>query len=68
MQATARLLGQTVGAALVALMFGLFHEGGTRESLIVAACVAVGGDGGQFLAAGRAATMISLCHAGPPCA
>jgi DHA2 family multidrug resistance protein-like MFS transporter len=42
MQATSRLLGQSVGAAMVALMFGLFHEGGTRESLIVAACVAVG--------------------------
>jgi DHA2 family multidrug resistance protein-like MFS transporter len=42
MQATSRLLGQSVGAAMVALMFGLFQEGGTRESLIVAACVAAG--------------------------
>jgi DHA2 family multidrug resistance protein-like MFS transporter len=42
MQATSRLLGQSMGAAMVALMFGLFPESGTRESLIVAACVAAG--------------------------
>ncbi len=42
MQATARLLGQSMGAAMVALMFGLFAESGTRESLIVAACAAAG--------------------------
>ena len=40
MQATSRLLGQSMGAAMVALMFGLFPESGTRESLVVAACVA----------------------------
>jgi MFS transporter, DHA2 family, multidrug resistance protein len=40
MQATSRLLGQSIGAAMVALMFGLFPESGTRESLVVAACVA----------------------------
>jgi DHA2 family multidrug resistance protein-like MFS transporter len=42
MQATARLLGQTVGAAMVALMFGVFPESGTRQSLVFAA-VAAGG-------------------------
>jgi len=42
MQATSRLLGQSVGAAMVALMFGLFPESGTKESLIVAACAAAG--------------------------
>jgi DHA2 family multidrug resistance protein-like MFS transporter len=42
MQATARLLGQTMGAAMVALMFGLFPANGTRESLVVAACAAAG--------------------------
>jgi DHA2 family multidrug resistance protein-like MFS transporter len=40
MQATARLLGQSVGAAMVALMFGLFPTGGTRESLLFATCAA----------------------------
>jgi MFS transporter, DHA2 family, multidrug resistance protein len=40
MQATSRLLGQSIGAAMVALMFGLFPESGTRESLIFAACAA----------------------------
>jgi len=48
MQATSRLLGQSVGAAMVALMFGLFHEGGTRESLIVAAFVAAGATAVSF--------------------
>ncbi len=42
MQATARLLGQTMGAAMVALMFGIFSESGTRESLVFAA-IAAGG-------------------------
>jgi DHA2 family multidrug resistance protein-like MFS transporter len=42
MQATARLLGQTIGAAMVALMFGLFPESGTRESLVFAAVAAAG--------------------------
>jgi MFS transporter, DHA2 family, multidrug resistance protein len=42
MQATSRLLGQSVGAAMVALMFGLFPLSGTRHSLIVAACAAAG--------------------------
>ncbi|MEJ0020669.1 MAG: MFS transporter [Acetobacteraceae bacterium] len=42
MQATARLVGQSMGAALVALMFGLFPEDGTRHALIVAAASAGG--------------------------
>jgi DHA2 family multidrug resistance protein-like MFS transporter len=42
MQATSRLLGQSVGAAMVALMFGLFPLGGTRHSLVVATCAAAG--------------------------
>jgi DHA2 family multidrug resistance protein-like MFS transporter len=40
MQATSRLLGQSTGAAMVALMFGVFPIGGTRESLVFAACAA----------------------------
>ena len=42
MQATSRLLGQSVGAAMVALMFGRFPLDGTRHSLVVAACAAAG--------------------------
>lgn len=42
MQATSRLLGQSMGAAMVALMFGLFPESGTRESLVFAT-IAAGG-------------------------
>jgi DHA2 family multidrug resistance protein-like MFS transporter len=40
MQATSRLLGQSMGAAGVALMFGLFPLNGTTTALVVAACVA----------------------------
>jgi DHA2 family multidrug resistance protein-like MFS transporter len=42
MQATSRLLGQTIGAALVALVFGLFTMNGTTMTLVVAACAAGG--------------------------
>jgi MFS transporter, DHA2 family, multidrug resistance protein len=42
MQATARLLGQTMGAALVALVFGLFPVGGTTASMVFAAVAATG--------------------------
>jgi DHA2 family multidrug resistance protein-like MFS transporter len=42
MQATSRLLGQTMGAAFVALVFGLFPVGGTRKTLVIAACLAAG--------------------------
>lgn len=41
MLGTARLLGQSLGAALVALMFNLFHDNGTHASLIWAGCFAV---------------------------
>ena len=37
MQATSRLLGQTVGSALVAMLFNLFPAGGTPLVLTVAA-------------------------------
>ena len=40
MQATARLFGQTVGAALVALVFGMFPRNGTELTLVIAAGVA----------------------------
>lgn len=36
MLGTARLLGQSCGAALVALMFNVFHEHGTHASLLMA--------------------------------
>ncbi len=37
MQATSRLLGQTFGAAIVALVFGLLPTGGTAVTLVAAA-------------------------------
>ncbi|WP_145489403.1 MFS transporter [Yersinia aleksiciae] len=40
MLGTARLLGQTSGAALVALMFNLFSTNGTHASLVLAGCFA----------------------------
>jgi MFS transporter, DHA2 family, multidrug resistance protein len=40
MQATARLLGQTMGAAIVALVFGAVSVGGTTVTLVVAAIAA----------------------------
>jgi len=40
MQATARLLGQTTGAALVALVFGLWPQYGPRVTLITATGIA----------------------------
>jgi MFS transporter, DHA2 family, multidrug resistance protein len=42
MQATSRLLGQSVGAALVALIFGLAPRDGASIALVVAACAAAG--------------------------
>jgi len=42
MQAKSRLLGQSLGAAIVALTLGLFPQSGTRESLVFAACAAGG--------------------------
>jgi DHA2 family multidrug resistance protein-like MFS transporter len=43
MLATARLLGQTTGAALVAMVFGVAHLSGVRIALGLAACFAGGG-------------------------
>ena len=41
MQATSRLLGQTIGAAVVALVFGLFPTNGTVTVLVIATGIAV---------------------------
>ncbi|WP_114194036.1 MFS transporter [Edaphovirga cremea] len=46
---TARLLGQTTGAALVALMFNLFPDHGTHASLILAGVFAGSGAVVSFL-------------------
>ena len=40
MQATARLFGQTTGAAIVALLFATMPANGTTWTLIIAACAA----------------------------
>ena len=40
MQATARLLGQTMGAAMVAMVFAAWPAGGPPMTLLIAACVA----------------------------
>lgn len=40
MLGTARLLGQSTGAALVALMFNMFSDGGTHTSLLLAGMLA----------------------------
>jgi MFS transporter, DHA2 family, multidrug resistance protein len=42
MLGTARLVGQTVGAALVALLFGLVPQGGNKAALTLAACISAG--------------------------
>jgi MFS transporter, DHA2 family, multidrug resistance protein len=49
MQAAARLFGQTTGAALVALVFGLVPLHGTTVTLICGACIAFGAAGISFL-------------------
>ena len=49
MLGTARLLGQTAGAALVALMFNLFSQSGTHASLLLAGSLAAGGALVSFL-------------------
>lgn len=41
MLGTARLLGQSSGAALVAFMFNMFHDNGTHASLILAVIFAI---------------------------
>jgi MFS transporter, DHA2 family, multidrug resistance protein len=48
MQATARLLGQTLGAALVALVFGVFPAAGPSTSMLFAAVAAVGASAVSF--------------------
>jgi DHA2 family multidrug resistance protein-like MFS transporter len=48
MQATARLLGQTMGAAFVALVFAARPEGGTTITLVVAATAAAMAAGVSF--------------------
>ena len=57
MQATARLLGQSMGAALVALVFTAFPDNGTTVALFIAtgvagaaACVSSGSPGGRLSA------------------
>lgn len=52
MQATARLLGQTLGAALVALVFGLFPVHGTTMCMLVAGFAAAGAAGVSLLRMG----------------
>ncbi len=49
MQATSRLLGQTMGAALVALVFGMFPTHGTTATLIFGAAAAGGAACVSFL-------------------
>ena len=49
MQATSRLLGQSMGAALVALIFGLWPREGTTIAMVVAACAAAGAAVVSFL-------------------
>jgi MFS transporter, DHA2 family, multidrug resistance protein len=55
MLGTARLLGQTVGAALVALFLALYPAAGTRISLLV---------GVGFALVGAALSMLRLSSAG----
>ncbi len=49
MQATARLLGQTIGAALVALVFGLAPINGTTVTLVCGAAIALAAAGVSLL-------------------
>jgi DHA2 family multidrug resistance protein-like MFS transporter len=56
MLGTARLLGQTSGASLVALLLGLFPASGTRYSLLLAALFSVCAAGVSCLRLGRRAT------------
>jgi DHA2 family multidrug resistance protein-like MFS transporter len=42
-QGTARLLGQSIGAALVALVFGLAGGHGAKTAIVLAACFAAAG-------------------------
>ena len=49
MQAAARLFGQTTGAALVALVFGVVPLNGTTVTLICGACISIVAAGVSFL-------------------
>jgi DHA2 family multidrug resistance protein-like MFS transporter len=49
MQAAARLFGQTTGAALVALVFGVVPLNGTTVTLICGAAIAIAAAGVSFL-------------------
>ena len=49
MQATARLIGQTTGAALVALVFGVLAARGPLVTLMIAAVIAGAAAGVSFL-------------------
>jgi DHA2 family multidrug resistance protein-like MFS transporter len=49
MQASARLIGQTMGAALVALVFGLFPENGTTITTLCGAGIALAAAGVSML-------------------
>jgi DHA2 family multidrug resistance protein-like MFS transporter len=49
MQAAARLFGQTTGAALVALVFGVVPLTGTTVTLICGACISIVAAGVSFL-------------------
>jgi MFS transporter, DHA2 family, multidrug resistance protein len=53
MLGTARLTGQSIGAALVALLLGLFGIGGARYSLAVGVCFAVVAAGISLTRLGR---------------
>jgi DHA2 family multidrug resistance protein-like MFS transporter len=49
MQASARLVGQTIGASLVALVFGLFPLNGTTITSVCAAAIALAATGVSLL-------------------
>lgn len=55
MQATARLLGQTVGTALVGVLFSLVASGGIRAALLLAAGCSVAAGLASVLRVGRSA-------------
>jgi len=43
MLAAARLIGQTIGAAAVAILFHAYGEAGSNDALMLAACLALAG-------------------------
>jgi len=59
MLGTARLTGQSAGAALVALMFNLFSDNGTHASLILA---------GGFASVAAAISLVRLTQSRAPAA